>query len=318
MTLSREISTSFTCRISGLSVISEMELPGVAPLAVRAGSEDVRIRRRPVPDYLKEATSRGPVWELDEHRFLLRLPGIGRFMASNGRTLDMDPDAGADPEDGMPFLLGTGFGALLLQRGGLVLHAASVGLDGRAYVFCGRSGIGKSTLAAALCRSGCLFVNDDVCSIALDEKGTPMVWPDGRRLKLFEETIAHLDLDGRRRGVVRAGTGKHYVEPPSPETFVQEMNFPAPVAAIYVLRDVDRANAEGIEQLSPLNGAQTLLNESFRLRLALAMTRQSRQVAVTAAILRHAPVFRLTRPRDLRRLGETAAGLRAHWCGLAR
>lgn len=299
-----------------------MELPGVAPVPVPAGGEDVRIRRRPVPEHLEEATTRGPVWELDKSRFLLRLPGIGRILASDGCTLDMDPDPGTNPADAMPFLLGTGFGALLLQRGGLVLHAAAVAAGGRAYVFCGRSGIGKSTLAAALCQAGCHFVNDDVCAIGQDETGTPVLWPDGRRLKLFEESIACLDLDGQRRGVVRAGTEKHYVEPPLPEKGgpdmpVQEIDFPAPVAAIYILQDQKLPNEGGIEQLSPLNGAQALLDESYRPRLALAMARGSRQVAVTAAILSHAPVFRLTRPRDLRGLADTVAELQAHWRGLA-
>ena len=317
-----QVMERHTCRISGLSVVSEMEMPGVAPVAVPAGSEDVRIRRRPVPEHLEEAITVGPVWELDKRRFLLRLPGVARILASDGCTLDMDSGPGTDPADAMPFLLGTGFGALLLQRGGLVLHAASVAANGRAYVFCGPSGIGKSTLAAALCQAGCLFVSDDVCAIGQDETGTPVLWPDGRRLKLFDESIASLNLDGQRRGVVRAGIEKHYVDPPSPEKAgpeipAREMDFPAPVAAIYILRNQAHSNEGGIEQLSPLNGAQGLLNESYRPRLALAMAPGSRQVDVTAAILRHGPVYRLTRPRDLRGLADTAAELQAHWRGLA-
>jgi len=37
---------------------------------------------------------------------------------------------------------------VMLQRQGLLLHAASVVRDGRAYVFMGRSGAGKSTVAS--------------------------------------------------------------------------------------------------------------------------------------------------------------------------
>jgi hypothetical protein len=299
----------YTCRISGLTVSAEMELPGVIPVPVPPGAEDVRIRLRPVPLSLENPSLRGPVWELAERRFLLQLPGIGRFIASEGRTLDMEPEPGADSEDAMPFLLGTAFGALLLQRGGLVLHAASVAHNGRAFVFCGRSGIGKSTLAAALCRAGCTFVSDDVCSIGCDEAGIPVLWPDGRRLKLFEESIARLDLDGQRRGTVRAGIGKHYVEPPGG----REIDGPAPLAAIYILRDQTLPGEAGVEQLRPVAGAQALLNQSYRPRLALAMVKGSRQVAVTAAILKHASVFYLTRRRDLDQLAATAAGLQAHW-----
>jgi hypothetical protein len=295
-----------------------MELPGVVPVPVPEGLEDVRIRRTSVPERLDEPTRRGPGWELDDRSFLLRLPGIGRFLASGGDTLEMDPEPGTEPTDAIPFLLGTGFGALLLQRGGLVLHAASVAFDGRAYVFCGHSGIGKSTLAAALCRAGCGFVNDDVCAIGLDEAGAPQLWPDGRRLKLFEQSIAFLDLDAQRRGVVRAGIGKHYVDPPyvdppragSPRIGTEG---PVPLAAIYILRDQTLPRQAGIEALSLLNAAQALLNESYRPRIAMAMAKRSRQVAITAAIVNRNSVFHLTRPRGLERLSATAAELRAHW-----
>jgi hypothetical protein len=285
-----------------------MELPGVVPFPVPPGREDVQINRRAVPESLDNFTAHGPGWEMNESRFLLRLPGIGRFLASNGCTLDMDPAPETDSADAMPFLLGTGFGALLLQRGGMVLHGSAVALDGRAYVFCGRSGIGKSTLAAALCRAGCRFLNDDVCAVESDATGAPVIWSDGRQLKLFDEAIARLDLASRRRQPVRTGIGKSYVEPPGPH-----LDGPAPVAAVYLLRDQVLPNQAGIERLSPLNGAQALLNESYRPGLALAMARGSRQVAVTAAVLRHAQIFTLTRPRDLGLLDQTANELRDHW-----
>ncbi|WP_448192477.1 hypothetical protein [Azospirillum sp. sgz301742] len=301
-----------TYRIAGLTVAAEMELPGVVPLTAPPGEVDVHIRRRPVPDRLEGATIHGPVWEMEGRRFLLRLPAIGRFLAEDGRTLDMEPAPGTDPADAMPFLMGTGFGILLHQRGGMVLHAASVAAEGQAYAICGRSGAGKSTLVAALCQAGCNFVSDDVSAIALDDGGRPVLWPDGRQFKLFEESIAFCDLEEQRRGAVRTGIGKHYVEPPGPAG-----DGPVPLAAIYILRDQKPPLHAGIERLPPLDAAQALLNESYRPRMVLAMAKTSRQVAMTAAILRHVPVFHLTRPRDLDRLADTVTAVQAHWRGLA-
>jgi hypothetical protein len=302
-------SQMYTYRISGLTVRAEMELPGVSPAP--ADNVDVHIRQRPVPEFLEEPTMHGTVWELNERNFLLRLPDIGRFLACGGHTLDVEPAEGTNLADAMPFLLGTGFGALLLQRGGLVLHAASVATGGRAYVFCGQSGMGKSTLAAALCRAGCRFVNDDICAVGADETGRPVLWPDGRRLKLFENSIAYLNLDAQRREVVRAGIGKHYVEPPAPAVSAPDIGAAAKLAAIYILGDQTLPDEAGIEQLSPLNAAQALLDQSYRRRLAMA--RRNREVAATAAILRHVPVFHLTRRRGLDRLADTVNDLQAHW-----
>jgi hypothetical protein len=46
------------------------------------------------------------------------------------------------------------------------------------------------------------------------------------------------------------------------------------------------------------------------------MARFGRQMPITASLLNHVPVFQLNRSRDMSRLKETAAGLRAHWRSL--
>jgi len=60
------------------------------------------------------------------------------------------------------YLLGSAWGALCYQRDLLVLHASAVRVDGRAVAFCGRPGMGKSTLAAWLAESGHALVSDDL------------------------------------------------------------------------------------------------------------------------------------------------------------
>lgn len=296
----------FFYRISGLRVQSDFELPGALP--ADASAADVVVRKCDVPERLEAPTGVGPDWQMDDSRFLLSLPGIGRFLAADGRLLEMQPEG--DARDAVPFLLGTALGALLLQRGNLVLHASSVSRDGFSVALCGHSGIGKSTLAAALCQAGCDFVSDDVSVIEPGPHGV-VLWPDGRCLKLFEETLARLGLAANRGQEVGSGTNKHYVNPGS-----RESPGPMPLRAIYVLRDGDGEEASEIVRLSPLDAAQTLLNESHRPILSLAMAKRSPHVAMTAAVVAKAPVFRFTRPRDLDRLCHTAEELLAHWRSL--
>jgi hypothetical protein len=245
---------------------------------------------------------------MDDSRFLLSLPGIGRFLAADGKLIEMQPEG--EPRDAVPFLLGTALGALLLQRGNLVLHASSVSQDGGGIALCGHSGIGKSTLAAALCRAGCNFVSDDISVI---EPGSHdvVLWPDGRCLKLFEESIARLDLDSHRGQEVGSGTNKHYVELHS-----RESAGPIPLRAIYVLQDQEGPGASQIIRLSPVDAAQTLLTESHRPFLSLAMAKRNPHVAMTAAVVAKVPVFHFTRPRDLDGLHHTAEELLVHWRSL--
>jgi hypothetical protein len=49
----------------------------------------------------------------------------------------------------------------LLRLGAVVLHACGVVMDGRGYVFCGRSGIGKTTMARMWRNRGAILLNDD-------------------------------------------------------------------------------------------------------------------------------------------------------------
>lgn len=270
----------WTFRISGLIISSELNLPGVDPVPAPLSQPDVLIRLRPVPDQLASAAQQGPGWELNANQFLLRLAGLGAMVCTGGRTIDLDPAPGTDPHEALPFVLGTCLGVLLVQRGGLVLHGSGVAdAQGRAYVFCGRSGIGKSTLAAALCQSGTGFVNDDVCSVSLTETGAPVIWPDGRQLKLLENSINHLKLAAQRRGEVRSGIEKFYVEPPpAPLEFSSpEAAAPLRLAAVYILGTDKLASETVIERLSALESAQALHGQSYRRRVSLAMARGGRR-----------------------------------------
>ena|GEM_PF-1175780 len=49
----------------------------------------------------------------------------------------------------------------LLRLGAVVLHACGVVMNGRGYVFCGRSGIGKTTMARMWRNRGATLLNDD-------------------------------------------------------------------------------------------------------------------------------------------------------------
>lgn len=300
----------FHYRICGLILSAVVPVPGAIALDEAPGAPDVRLRLRAVPPCLDSPIGHGPGWETDGSRFLMTLPDSGRFLASDGRTLDVDP--AADVDDIMPFVLGTGIGALLYQRGCMVLHGATVETGGGGITVCGPSGAGKSTLAAALCRLGCRLVGDDLAALSVGDSGEgPLVQPDGRRLKLYDTTIARLGMTAQSGPAVRRGLSKQYVAPPAARSA------PVPLKAVYVLHDAARGTETRFDRLPPLAAAQALLNQSYRRRLALLTARiDSRSAELRTAVLRHVPLFRLSRPRDLDRLDEVASAVLAHGSGL--
>ncbi|MBU1325921.1 MAG: hypothetical protein KJ676_11820 [Alphaproteobacteria bacterium] len=301
----------FTYRMSGLTVDSEVALPLRSQRPTGSAQADVTIHVEPVPDHLDEVLHSGANWEIDQTRFLLNLPGIGRFMATDGRRLSICPASDMPVDDVLIFALGTGMSAILYQRGALLLHASAVVRDGRAYLFCGPSGAGKSTLSAALSRSGCGFLSDDLSAVIQPEGGPARVVPDGRALRLFADSIDRLDLRDAVGPRVRRLVDKFHVAPPA----VGDAGSGVPIAAIHMLTYANEERAPAIERLPPLNAAQALLRQSYRRQVALAYADRSGLAARIAALVSTTGVYHLSRPRDLDRLDATIQALARHWDG---
>ena len=64
---------------------------------------------------------------------------------------------------------------LLGRHGGVILHASSVAIEGRAFVFLGHSGAGKSTMAEIASRCGAEVLSDDRTIVTI-EHGVATAW----------------------------------------------------------------------------------------------------------------------------------------------
>lgn len=275
---------------------------------------DVTIDVGPAPERLESATHHGANWAANEKAFLLDLPGIGRFLATEGRFLTICPAPGMPLEDILVFATGSALAAILYQRGILSLHGSAVIHEGRSFVFCGESGAGKSTLAGALTGAGCEFLADDVSSIGWLDDGKAVIHPDGRMLRLYADSIKRIGLTDSTGPRVRLHVPKFHV---APQMESREQAQGAPLAAIYILDSSNSAIAPGITKLPSLLAAQALAHHTYRRRMALAYSSQVQLVALTASLLSRIAVYHLHRPRDLDCLPETVETLRAHWRGLS-
>jgi hypothetical protein len=100
----------------------------------------------------------------EESGFRIRFPECGEFVISRALssvTVHRDP---AGPHASMLPVLAAGNVLSILHglRGSTLLHASCVEVGGRALAIAGRSGQGKSTLAALLCAAGANLITDDV------------------------------------------------------------------------------------------------------------------------------------------------------------
>ncbi|HEX6852189.1 MAG TPA: hypothetical protein VF139_12380 [Candidatus Polarisedimenticolaceae bacterium] len=63
----------------------------------------------------------------------------------------------------------------IVERGGLLLHAASAVLDGRGFVLVGAEGAGKSTWARGMAAAGALALGDDIALVLPSASGFDLV-----------------------------------------------------------------------------------------------------------------------------------------------
>ena len=293
-------------RISGLSVASELPLPGLIP-GTAVDRPEVNIRHGEVPERLSGVTASGPTWEVAGREFLLRVPNIARFLLKDGREI-LFAAQGEDSLADVPiFVIGTVFGILLHQREQVVLHASAVRVAGKAVLFCGPSGAGKSTLAAALAQRGYPVVTDDVCTVSIDHATAPLVHPDGRQLKLWAQAIERLDLADSRGDRVRSKLEKFYVAPS--EVFTE----PLPLGAVYALREARPPETPGIDKPNIVDASLLLRRNAYRPMLIRRLNQRQQYFHAAAAIANAAGIYYLTRTLDFGKLPETIGWLERHW-----
>ncbi len=281
-----------------------LALPGGWPTAP-TDKPDVRVCVGIVPDDPTLPDYQGPTWRLVGKRFYLEISGLVRLMADDGRMIVAEPLSDATEADIAPFILSTGFAAILHQRRVLAFHAATVAWRGRAIVLCGPTGAGKSTLAAALCRAGAGFVGDDIAPIHND--GVPIVWPDGRQHRLWADAIEHMALAARQGPPIREHMRKYHVAPSATQSEARDA---LPLAAIILLRTRETTappEPPRIERLNLVDAAPLLRKEVYRASLARHMGHDALLFAQIATLLGRVPVFRLERAFDFKHLDESAA-----------
>jgi hypothetical protein len=235
----------------------------------------------------------------------LTVEGIGRFRVSAGATIAWSREhGGVADQDLRTFLLGSAVGALLIQRGMLVLHGNALEKDGRAIVCMGHSGDGKSTLAYALMQRGWRLLADDL--VAVSTEG--MVLPGIPRIKLWEDAAKAFGLDPQALPPIRQGMHKYLLMGEE----IRRADQPAPLAALYRIqqqRHNDQPATEGDDNpIRPILSQQgitlMLRNQAFRPRFVRGLGQEGPNFMALARLQRTVPAAFLTLPSGINAMGK--------------
>ena len=186
-------------RAHGLLISCDVPLPlpiaapGVPDLALYLDSPRAVPHERPPGERLAE-TARPDLTLFytlaRSSSVILRYPGLCDFVGTaDFSTIVIHPDPSAD-ENLLPVLIsGALLATHLMLRHELVLHASAIRCGDSALAFVGRSGMGKSTLAAALSSAGHALVSDDLLRVDADLTVHPGATET--RLRTSARVLAH-------------------------------------------------------------------------------------------------------------------------------
>jgi len=227
----------------------------------------------------------------------LTVEGIGQFRVTGGDRIAWQRlQPGASDQDIRTFLLGSAVGALLIQRGLLVLHGNALEKDGRAVVCMGHSGAGKSTLAYALMQQGWRLLADDLVAISPDG----LVLPGIPRIKLWHDAARAFGLDPEQLPPIRQGMHKYLLLGEA----LQRASEAVPLQALYLIHqrrhDTPDPDTSRITRLSSQKAAALRLrNQAFRPRFVRGLGQEGANFLALARLQRQVPLATLPVPAGI-------------------
>lgn len=285
----------YTYRAYGCNLVSDLPLVRLSPGTDPALDTITVSRRDDLPNIPDGATRLGPFAWAAPNFLSLDIDEIVHIVAVNGRELLYRPYAGIDDVSVQLFLMGSGLGAVLMQRKFLVMHGNAVEFDGACVMCVGPSGVGKSTTAAGLMQRGHRVMSDDICAIDADGR----IVPGMPHIKLWQQAADGLGLSTDALDRVRPELQKFGL--PLEDAFCEDH---VPIKRIYVLSP--HASDEIVcEHLTAHAKFQVLRKNTYRLPFVAGMGLNKLHFQQVEALSRQTTVMRIKRPEhgfDLERL----------------
>ncbi|GAB4523002.1 MAG: hypothetical protein Tsb0014_00080 [Pleurocapsa sp.] len=290
----------------GLTIKSTLELPElIGSHEIETKKADVTIKLEQLPVSPLPINNVAHCYKLTTEGMYAYWEGVGTFLIKEGKEIIIEPVAEADEYRLRLFILGAAIGTILHQRGFLVLHGSGVDINGKAVVFVGNKGWGKSTIAANLNAKGHNLIGDDV--IAIDLSGNrPMVMPAFPQLKLWPDAVTSLGIqpESLPQLVPHLEKREHRVN----QGFSDRK---LPLKQIYVLGKYP--NLE-IQPLKPQEIIRYLILNSYVTRFGdeLLKADRSSHFAKLTQIAQQVSIHHLLRPTDLSLLATTVELIENH------
>ena len=232
--------------------------------------------------------------------FYLELKEKARFRVSDeGRIIAIIVDI-VNPDD-MNTILSWFYGSVLTaamqMKNRFALHASAVMVNGRLHLFCGPSGIGKSTLAAQLHSRNYNAFTDDKCVLYWDkDQQEYLAEPAIQIMRLWEDATDNLTdidfLEDRRPVVNRQNKFQYLVKE---DVGIRERK---PIERIYVIKNMTDDWDLEVTEPTGFRKAKMLRNQTHRLQYIKGLNKTKEHWEYMDGVVKNVPIRILWRPRS--------------------
>jgi len=298
------------------SVIGCPSLQRVSPLAGTV--PDVDLLLGSVPESLDKPLTRGVLFEATGDEYLLKIPGVGKFLVRNGNEIVIET---SNETECSWLIVGTPLAALLQQRGLLVLHASVVETEFGAIAFAGNSGVGKSTIAAGMMERGYgQLLADELCVVEkCPDSRQAYVWPGSIEVLLWRNALDMLDWEAGNCRMVRTGLQRYArasMRPGEPQNSV-------PLLGVYVIT-VRSVRDPVVDTIRGSRKASVLLEQQFNQQTFLQLYSKKAVIPEIASVAQDLPMRCVTNPgaaqsffKLVDMIHQDARGLHVYAAGIA-
>jgi len=234
---------------------------------------------------------------------LLKLKTVANYYISNGNKIIIEKTAATVTEDSIRlFLFGSAIGALLFQKGYLVLHASAIKTEKGAVLFCGHSGSGKSTTLQELIKRGYKKLSDDTIALYYDEKKKKiMCIPSYPQSKLWQKSLDLLEYKNKGLRKINEDLEKYAYN--TKEDFYDKK--PIPIYSLFVLNtyknnEIEVTSVEGLDKFNVIR------NQTYRKKFIEKLDLKKTHLKLGTLTANQIKIKRLFRPENSNTLNDVA------------
>jgi hypothetical protein len=220
---------------------------------------------------------------------LFSVPGIAKFHVRADKKISIELLDTGRKSDAEKYILTFIFGVISYLKGFFPLHGGGIIHDGKAILFSGDCGIGKSTTIAGLNKRGFLSIGDDISNLFM-HNGKVFMHPCFPRFKLWEDSLELIGESKEEGYPLLSKTNKLLVPVKSAFT-----SLPIEVKQIYHLQK----NRAAEYQFSPYQGfdkIKFLQKNAYREWLISGLGLQANLFSLINNISNHTNITSFNRP----------------------